>query len=58
VVSLLAAVLMMNINVESKITGHGLRQTEALNVADAGVGEAQAHIRNLEGPNDRPTRGS
>jgi Tfp pilus assembly protein PilX len=42
--SLLATVLMVSINVESKITSHGLRETDALNVAEAGVGEAQGRI--------------
>ncbi len=44
VMSLLATVLMVSVNVESKITSHGLRETDALNVAEAGIGEAQARI--------------
>jgi Tfp pilus assembly protein PilX len=44
VMSLLATVLMVSIHVESKITSHGLRETNALNVAEAGIGEAQGRI--------------
>jgi Tfp pilus assembly protein PilX len=44
VISMLATVLMMSVNVDTKITGHGLRVTEALNYAEAGIGEAQARI--------------
>ena len=45
VMSLLATVLMVSVNVDRKITSHGLRQTSALNAAEAGVGEALARIR-------------
>ena len=48
VISMLATVLMVSINVESKITSHGLRETRALDYAEAGVGEAQARIANLD----------
>jgi Tfp pilus assembly protein PilX len=41
VLSLLATVLMLSVNVETKLTSHGLRQTDALNVAEAGIGEGQ-----------------
>lgn len=44
VVSLLAVVLMASVNVNTKITSHGLRETKALNNAEAGIGEAQARI--------------
>ncbi len=44
VLSLLATMLMVSVNVETKIAGHGLRETSALNVAEAGIGEAQARI--------------
>ncbi len=44
VISMLATVLMMSVNVDTKITGHGLRVTEALNNAEAGIGEVQARI--------------
>lgn len=46
VISLLATVLLVSVNVESKLTSHGLRQTDALNVAEAGIGEAQARLAN------------
>ena len=44
VVSLLAVVLMVSVNVNTKITSHGLRETEALNNAEAGIGEAQSRL--------------
>lgn len=48
VMSLLAVVLMMSVNVDTKITSHGLRESSALNSAEAGVGEALARIRNQD----------
>ncbi len=45
VLSMLAVVLMVSVNVDTRITSHGLRQSEALNCAEAGIGEAQARIR-------------
>ena len=44
VISVLSVVLMVSVNVGTKITSHGLRVTEALNNAEAGVGEAQARL--------------
>lgn len=44
VISVLATVLMVSVNVDTKITSHGLSMTEALNNAEAGVGEAQARL--------------
>ena len=44
VISMLATVLMISVNVDTKITGHGLRVAEALNNAEAGIGEVQARI--------------
>jgi Tfp pilus assembly protein PilX len=44
VLSLLAAVLMLSINVDTKITGHGLRETDAFNVAQAGLSEAMTRL--------------
>lgn len=44
VISVLSVVLMVSVNVDTKITSHGLRVTEALNNAEAGIGEAQARI--------------
>ncbi len=46
VLSLLAAVLMSSINVETKVSSHSVRESQALNTAEAGVAEAVAHIRN------------
>jgi hypothetical protein len=46
VISVLAAVLMMNVTVERKIAGRDLRAAQALNTAEAGVGEALSRIRN------------
>lgn len=57
VVTMLAVVLMTTVNVERRTTGHGLRAADALNVAEAGVGEAVALIRhgdiNLDTSNPR-----
>jgi Tfp pilus assembly protein PilX len=50
VLSLLATVLMVSVNVDTKITGHGLRETSALNAAEAGIGEATSRI--IEGDLD------
>jgi len=44
VLSLLGAVLMMSVNVDTKITSHALRETDALNVAQAGVSEAMSRL--------------
>jgi Tfp pilus assembly protein PilX len=52
VISMLATVLMMSVNVNSKITSHGLREAEALNTAQAGVAEAMSR---LSDPDDLPT---
>ncbi len=48
VLSLLAVVLMLSVNVDTKITGHGLRESQALNTAEAGVAEAMSRIRNQD----------
>ena len=45
VISLLAATLLMSINVETKISALSSRQMQALNIAEAGVAEAIARIR-------------
>lgn len=52
VASMLAAVLVMNLQVDSKITSHGLRQSHAFNNAQAGVAEMMAQIRALNAQND------
>ena len=45
VMALLAAVLMMSISINRKVAGHDMRMSKALNMAEAGVGEALARIR-------------
>ena len=45
VLSLLAAVLMMSINTNTKIAGHSMRESQALNSAEAGIAEALAQVR-------------
>jgi type IV pilus assembly PilX-like protein len=50
VLSLIAAALMLSLDVETKISGHDERRTQALNVAEAGVAEAIARIRSGEVP--------
>lgn len=49
--SLLAVMLMVSLQVETKIAGHSARYAAALNVAEAGIGEALARIRNGDIPN-------
>ena len=49
--SLLAVLLMVSLQVETKIAGHSARYASALNIAEAGVGEALSHIRNGDIPN-------
>uniref|UniRef100_A0A832I1M0 Type 4 fimbrial biogenesis protein PilX N-terminal domain-containing protein n=1 Tax=Eiseniibacteriota bacterium TaxID=2212470 RepID=A0A832I1M0_UNCEI len=43
--SLLAVILLMNVNVNRRIAGHNVRADQALNIAEAGVSEALARIR-------------
>jgi len=52
VISLLAAVLMTTINVETKIAGHATRESQALAVAEAGVAEAIERLRVGDVPNN------
>src|SRR6185369_9039075 len=44
VLSLLAVVLMMSVNVDTKIAGHNQRESDALNVAQAGLSEAMTRL--------------
>lgn len=46
VLSLLAVVMMSTITTEKKVGCHSTRESAALNVADAGIGEACARLRN------------
>lgn len=45
VLTMLGVVLMMTVTVGRRVAGHGLRATDALNVAEAGVSEAMSLIR-------------
>lgn len=48
VVAVIAMVLMTSLNIERKISGSDLRDSQALNLAEAGVGEAMSRIRNFD----------
>ncbi len=48
VLSLLAVVMMATITTEKKVGAHSTRESAALNVADAGIGEACARLRNQD----------
>jgi len=50
VMSLLAATLMMSINVDTKIAAYSTRQIQALNIAEAGIAEAVSRIRSGDIP--------
>jgi hypothetical protein len=45
VLSVAAAAFMMVTNVETKVAGHNLRRSAALNIAEAGIAEAVARLR-------------
>lgn len=51
VISVAAAAFMMLSNVETKVAGHDVRATQALNFAEAGVSEAVSRIRAGDVPN-------
>ena len=51
--SLLSILLMITLNVETKIAGRSARNTQALNVAEAGIGEALSRIRTGDIPNNQ-----
>lgn len=48
VIAVIAVVLMISLNVERKISGVDLRDAQALNLAEAGIGEATSRIRNFD----------
>ena len=50
VISLLSITLLMSVNVDTKIAANNVRDTQALAVAEAGIGEACARIRNGDIP--------
>jgi Tfp pilus assembly protein PilX len=52
VISVLAVILMSSLNTDTKLVGHSVRHAQALNTAEAGVGEALARIRRGDVPND------
>ena len=45
VISLMAAIMMTSMNVDRKITGHSVRETKALGLAEAGIAEAITRIK-------------
>jgi PilX N-terminal len=52
VVTLLSAVLIMTVNVDTQIAGHSQRSSQALNYAEAGIAEAISRIQNEDIPMD------
>jgi len=52
VLTLMVAMVMMSVNVDTKITGHTTRGARALNVAESGVSEALSMIRSGDIPSD------
>jgi Tfp pilus assembly protein PilX len=54
--SLLSVLLMVSLNVETKIAGHSARHAQALNVAEAGVSEVLERIRVGDVPNNMDPR--
>ena len=52
VLSLLAVILIMSVNTDTKITAHGVRSARALNTAESGIAEACALMRSQDIPCD------
>lgn len=50
VISLLSATLLLSVNTDTKVAGNTVRDTQALALAEAGIGEACARIRNGDIP--------
>ena len=48
VVTVLGSMLMQSLSTERKISGHGLRATRALSIAEAGIAEAVSRVRSGE----------
>src|SRR5262245_14472308 len=48
VIGVISIVLMSSLTVERKISGHDLRESQALNNAEAGIGEAMSRVRNSD----------
>ncbi len=57
VLSVIGAALMANVNIETKMSGHKVRDTQAIAIAEAGVQEAILRIRNGDVPDDNNARG-
>src|SRR5690242_21320987 len=59
VITLLAVVLMAGVSVNRQVAGQDVRMRKALNIAEAGLGEAMARIKNndaaLDAANPRAT---
>jgi len=56
VISLLSATLLMSVNVDSKVAANTVRDSQALAIAEAGIGEACARIRNGDIPSNTNAR--
>lgn len=56
VMSMLGAILMSTLRSETKISGHSVREAQALNIAEAGVAEGVARLRTGEVPNNMNPR--
>ncbi|HEY2954580.1 MAG TPA: PilX N-terminal domain-containing pilus assembly protein [Candidatus Eisenbacteria bacterium] len=56
ILSLLALALFQSLNVETKVSGYGLRESKALNFAEAGIAEAIERIRSREVPDNQNPR--
>ena len=52
VLTVIGAALMANVNIETKMSGHKARDTQALATAEAGLQEAVLRIRNGDIPDD------
>ena len=50
VLAMMAAAMMTAVNVDTKISGHDVRESKALNAAEAGIGEAMSEIKSGYGP--------
>src|SRR2546428_5187219 len=50
VLSAIVAALMLSIHIETRISGHDERRSEALSIAEAGISDAVSRIRSGEVP--------
>jgi Tfp pilus assembly protein PilX len=51
-VTMLSVALMVSLSIETKVAGHSVRSSQAMNIAEAGVSEALSRIRNGDVPNN------